>query len=193
MRERVGPAVEDLVRRLVVERVEIAPYDAAWPARFDDEERRLRATLPADVVGRIEHFGSTAVPGLDAKPIVDVLVEVASTEDARTRVVPILRAQGCDLLFRPTSGDDVPPWYWWAIRRDAAGRRTHHLHLVEPDDDEHWSRLRFRDLLRADPELAGRYAALKRRLAADGLDRVAYTVAKTAFIQDAMGRGGASR
>ena len=179
---RPGESQDDVLRRLDLDVVEIAPYDPAWPAAFRAERDRLRATLPHGLVGRIEHFGSTAVPGLAAKPVVDVLVEVASLDDAKARMVPVLVGQGCDYVWRPTTGDDGGPWYCWFIRRDAEGRRTHHIHAVEPHFP-HWERLLFRDWLIAHPDGAAEYAALKRALAqAHPDDRTAYTEGKTAFV-----------
>jgi GrpB-like predicted nucleotidyltransferase (UPF0157 family) len=175
-------SLEERVRRVVAEDVAIVAYDPAWPELFREEAGRLRACLPGELLGRIEHFGSTAVPGLDAKPIVDMLVEVTSLEETRRRIAPVLEAQGYDYFWRPTWGDDTPPFYAWFIRRDAAGRRTHHIHMVERDF-EHWDRLFFRDYLIERPDLAAEYAALKRRLAAEHPgDRVAYTRGKTEFV-----------
>jgi len=128
------PHNHDLEQRVawtVQEDVEIAPYDPRWPAMFEEEKEWLRAWLPSELIGRIEHFGSTAVPGLAAKPIVDMLVEVTSLEEVNQRVVPILESKGYDYFWRPTWGDDVPPWYAWFIRRNAEGVRTHHIHMVE--------------------------------------------------------------
>jgi GrpB-like predicted nucleotidyltransferase (UPF0157 family) len=173
---------EAKLRRVLREEVAVVDYDPAWPERFREEAEHLRSCLPRALVGRIEHFGSTAVPGLAAKPIVDMLVEVASLDAAKAEVVPILEAQGYDYFWRPTAGDDVPPFYAWFIKRDALGRRTHHIHMVEAHF-EHWDRLLFRDLLIERPDMARRYEALKRRLAAAyPLDRVAYARAKTDFI-----------
>ena len=175
------------IARVVAEEVELAPYDPAWPAMFRAEAAHLRACLPGDVIGRIEHFGSTAVPGLLAKPIIDMLVETPSLERARQVIPPILEAQGYDYFWRPTWGNDVGPFYCWFIKREAAGNRTHHIHVVEPHF-EHWQRLGFRDYLRAHPGTARAYAALKRNLAADyKTDRVAYTQAKGGFIRRVMG------
>ena len=172
-------SVEEVVR----ERVEIAPYDPAWPQRFREEAGHLRACLPADLIGRIEHFGSTAVPGLAAKPIVDMLVEVTDLAAARERIAPVLQSQGYDYFWRPTHGDDGPPWYAWFIKRDASGTRTHHIHMVEPGFSEHWDRLGFRDCLIEHPDLAREYESLKRALALRAADdRVAYTRDKSAFI-----------
>ncbi len=180
----------DRITRLVQEHVSIAPYDPAWPRAFAAEKAHLLASLPHDLIGRVEHFGSTAVPGLAAKPIIDMLVEVTDLEATRTRIVPILEGQGYEYLWRPTHGDDGPPFYAWFIKRDAiTAVRTHHIHMVEPSFAEHWRRLLFRDFLSAHPEVARDYEALKRRLAADHPnDRVAYTRGKTTFIETVMAR-----
>ena len=181
---------EDRIRRLVREEVGIAPSDPAWPRAFVAEKAHLLATLPNDLIRRIEHFGSTAVPGLAAKPIIDILVEVSDLDATRARIVPILEAQGYEYLWRPTHGDDGPPFYAWFIKRDAmTGVRTHHIHMVEASFAEHWRRLLFRDFLIAHPEVAREYEALKRRLAADHPnDRVAYTRGKSTFIESVTER-----
>jgi GrpB-like predicted nucleotidyltransferase (UPF0157 family) len=177
---------EEKLARVLKDPIEVVPYDPSWPSLFEEERRRLMECLPGEIVGRIEHFGSTAVPGLAAKPVIDMLVEVRSLEAARERIVPILEAQGYDYFWRPTSGDDTPPWYAWFIRRDGAGRRTHHIHMVEPGS-EHWNRLLFRDCLIARPDLAREYAELKGALARVGQDREAYSTAKAGFIERVVG------
>jgi GrpB-like predicted nucleotidyltransferase (UPF0157 family) len=176
------------VRRLMAEKVEIVPYDPEWPEMFRREAAHLRACLPPELIGRIEHFGSTAVPGLCAKPIIDMLVEVSSLAETKKRIVPILTAQGYDYLWRPTWGGDVPPFYAWFIKRDASGHRTHHIHMIEKDF-EHWDRLLFRDYLVAHPETAKAYGELKIRLARQfPVDRTAYTIGKNQFIAEVMAR-----
>ena len=176
--------LEQKIARVVKEEVAVVPYDPHWPEMFDEERRHLRACLPLDLVGRIEHFGSTAVPGLPAKPIVDILVEVSSLEEAKNRIVPVLEAQGYDYFWRPSWGDDTPPFYAWFIKRDDYGNRTHHIHMVE-SDFEHWDRLLFRDYLKEFPEASRQYAALKMGLAkAHHDDRVTYTDKKGAFIRE---------
>ena len=96
-------------------------------------------------------------PALAAKPVIDMLVEVTSLERTRTEVVPVLTVEGYDYFWRPTFGDDTPPWYAWFIKRDEAGVRTHHIHMVEADFP-HWERLLFRDFLIEHPEVAAEYA-----------------------------------
>jgi len=133
------------------------------------------------LIGRIEHFGSTAVPHLAAKPVIDILVEVTDLEETRRRIVPVLEAQGYDYFWRPSMFDG-PPFYAWFIKRNPGGVRTHHIHMVE-SHFEHWDRLLFRDFLIAHPQVAAEYQALKFHLAsAHPNDRVAYAKGKTEFI-----------
>ena len=170
------------IARVVQEHVTVVPYDPRWPVMFDEEKHHLLACLPKTIINRIAHFGSTAVPGMAAKPIVDMLVEVRSLDVARKTIPPILETQGYDYFWRPTWGDDTPPFYAWFIKRDAQGKRTHHIHMVEAHF-EHWDRLLFRDYLIEHPPVAKQYAQLKQRLSdTHGKDRVAYTNAKTDFI-----------
>ncbi len=175
---------EQRIQRVVREQVTIAPYDPAWPESFRQEKEHLLSCLPNDLIRRIEHFGSTAVPGLAAKPIVDLLVEVANLQATRVRIAPVLESQGYDYFWRPTHGDDGPPFYAWFIKRDPrTGARTHHIHMVKGHFTEHWDPLLFRDYLVEHPEVAREYEALKIHLAsASPLDRVAYTRGKTDFI-----------
>lgn len=175
-------SLEERIARVLRDKVEIVPYDPAWPGRFEEEKRFLLQTLPADIVRRIEHFGSTAVPGLEAKPVVDMLVEVASLEETKRRVVPALEALApYEYFWRPT-GVDSEPHYCWFIKRDFLGARTHHIHMVERGYPQ-WEALLFRDHLIAHPETAREYGELKRRLSkAHPGDRIAYTREKTAFI-----------
>ena len=175
---------EQRIERLVREEVAIEAYSPAWPESFLQEKRHLLSCLPRDLIGRVEHFGSTAVPGLAAKPIVDMLVEVTDLEATKDRIAPVLEAQGYEYLWRPTHGDDGPPFYAWFIKRDPKTRaRTHHIHMVERSFAQHWDRLFFRDFLIDHPDVARAYAALKASLAsASPNDRVAYTRGKTEFI-----------
>jgi GrpB-like predicted nucleotidyltransferase (UPF0157 family) len=174
------------IQHSVKEDVSIVPYDARWPELFRCEAQHLRSCIPSELIRRIDHFGSTAVPGLAAKPVIDLLVEVRSLRAARTEIAPILKSQGYDYFWRPTFGDDIPPWYAFFIRRDSRGIRTHHIHMITRRSvfQEHWDRLLFRDYLIAHPQIAKDYARLKTALAtAYPNDRVAYTKGKTEFIE----------
>lgn len=174
--------LEDRIKRVLQEEVSLVSYDPVWPRMFAEEKRHLLDCLPSHVILRIEHFGSTAIPGLAAKPIVDMLVEVSSLEETKARIAPVLEAQGYDYFWRATHGEDGPPFYGWFIRRNSAGVRTHHIHMVE-SDFEHWDRLLFRDYLIADPKTAKEYETLKLSLAREyPNDRIAYTEGKTEFV-----------
>lgn len=119
---------------------------------------------------------------MSAKPIIDILVEVTSLEETKMRIVPVLEAQGYDYFWRPTWGDDIPPFYAWFIKRNSQPNRSHHIHMVE-HDFEHWDRLLFRDYLIEFSDIAKEYVALKLRLAHEFQnERVAYTKGKTEFI-----------
>jgi len=170
------------INRVRQEPVSIVPSNPAWPRMFAEEKRHLLNCLPHELIRRIEHFGSTAIPNLAAKPIVDILVEVTSLEETKRSIVPILEVQGYDYFWRPTRGEDVPPFYAWFIKRDSTGKRTHHIHMVE-SDFEQWDRLLFRDYLIERPDIAKEYETLKLSLAHDyANDRIAYAEAKTEFI-----------
>jgi GrpB-like predicted nucleotidyltransferase (UPF0157 family) len=173
--------LEQRIARVLQEDVAVVPYDSRWPEMFRAEKAHLLACLPNGLIRRIEHFGSTAVPELAAKPIVDMLVEVTDLEATKTEFVPVLQAQGYDYFWRPAMFEG-PPFYAWFIKRDTAGARTHHIHMVERQF-EHWDRLLFRDYLIAHPAVAAEYQALKFYLAtACPNDRVAYTMGKTEFV-----------
>jgi GrpB-like predicted nucleotidyltransferase (UPF0157 family) len=158
------------------EPIQLAPADPEWPIRFEREREALEAAIGEWVEGGVHHVGSTAVPGLEAKPIIDILVGVADLEVARSCFGPL-----ADLgyLYAPY----LPAEMHWFCKPDPA-RRTHHLHLVPVGSRRYRDELAFRDLLRADPQLAADYAALKRSLAERHRDdREAYTDAKGAFIR----------
>lgn len=157
--------------------VEVVPYDPAWASRF--EEWRIRL---ADAIGpaarRIEHVGSTSVPGLAAKPIIDIQVSVDDPEDEASYVSAIER---CGLVLRSRE-----PGHRYF--RPPAGRgRDVHVHVCAVGSPWQRAHLLFRDYLRAHPAVRDAYAVLKRDLARHyAADRLAYTDAKSAFVLDAL-------
>ncbi|MBN1534529.1 MAG: GrpB family protein [Spirochaetes bacterium] len=180
--DTVPERLEARVARALREEIDIVPYDPLWPGMFVREKSHLLKILPAGLLYRIEHFGSTAVPGMAAKPVIDILAGVVSLEEAKRVAVPILESRGYEYFWRPSFGDHTPPYYAWFIKRDCRGIRTHHIHMVERDF-EHWERLLFRDYLAAFPEVARRYGELKQRLSREHpRDRAAYTEGKADFI-----------
>jgi GrpB-like predicted nucleotidyltransferase (UPF0157 family) len=172
---------EELLEILEREPITLVPHDPLWPQRFNEVEALLRRSLPADLWTRIAHIGSTAVPGLSGKPIVDVQVEVRSLDRVRQEVVPFLTELGYEHVWRPTMGEHAP-FYAWFIARNAKGERTVHIHMVEPDAASE-DRILFRDFLRKRSDAMQRYARLKSDLLeAHPKDRAAFTRGKTAFI-----------
>ncbi len=172
--DRRTAAAEDLAHAGMRDApIEIVEYKAAWPAAFQIERGRLAPLLSGT---EIHHFGSTAVPGLAAKPVIDMIVLVPDL-DAPVRALVECASYQFPRAFNATL----------THRRflcfPSASYRTHHLHLVD-ECEELERRLRFRDYLRADPALAGEYLALKCALAERYRDdREAYTEAKSEFIR----------
>jgi GrpB-like predicted nucleotidyltransferase (UPF0157 family) len=156
--------------------VVITPYDPDWPLRFEAERALLEAVLAAWLNGGIYHIGSTAIPGLAAKPIIDMMAGVRDLEEARAAFAPLLLHSYEYTPHRPgTHHFSKPAGPWWTY--------THGLHLTEPGSDLWRERLAFRDALRADPALATEYADLKVRLAKEnGTEIEGYTVSKRAFV-----------
>jgi GrpB-like predicted nucleotidyltransferase (UPF0157 family) len=165
--------------------VEIVEYDPAWVARFEQERERVTAVLSPWLAGEVEHIGSTAVPALAAKPVVDMLAPVRSLARAREAVDPLI-----DDGWVYWSEDPCAGYRLWFLRPRPEAR-THHLHVIEADDIHTRALLAFRDTLRADARLRQAYGDLKRRLAIRYPDnRNAYTNAKADFVSDVLRRSG---
>ena len=154
----------------------LSEYQPDWPAKFALEKEHLARLVGRWLHGSIEHIGSTAIPGLIAKPVIDVMFGVRSLDDSRP-VIDVLTRNGYE--YSPYKGDVM---HWFCKPSDAF--RTHHLHLVPYESPMWHERIRFRDLLLADPGVADEYAALKRELARRYRhDREAYTDEKWPFIK----------
>jgi GrpB-like predicted nucleotidyltransferase (UPF0157 family) len=163
-------------RRVTEGTVDVAPYDPSWPRRFEEERALLADVLAAWLAGPIEHVGSTAVPGLAAKPVVDIMAGVRSLKASRPAIDAVGAHGYCYFPYRTDS------MHWFCKPSPMA--RTHHLHLV-PFGSVLWTeRLAFRDYLRAHADVAAEYARLKRELAERyRFDREAYTDAKGPFVE----------
>lgn len=170
------PALQDDAR------IELVPYDDAWPERFKTEESLLQETLAPWLAGPLEHFGSTAVAGLAAKPIIDIMAPVRSLGDSEAAIAWVCSKAGyVHYPYMP----DVMHWFC----KPSPQHRTHHLHLV-PFGSVLWlERLAFRDALRRHPALAKAYEALKLDLARQfSTDRDAYTNAKAPFVKGVLSK-----
>jgi len=145
----------------------IADYDPRWPERFDRERALMLRTCGPDAFVAIEHVGSTSVPGLAAKPIIDIMPGLRSLDDA-PRLIPLLESIGYEYVpefERPNQFDEGMPFRRY-FRKDEAGVRAFHLHMVETSSEFWRDHLTFRDYLRDHPGDAAAYAQVKRELAA---------------------------
>ena len=169
---QAGPVLAETVSQLTPARV--VEYDPGWPAAFEAERADLARAFGETAV-EIEHVGSTAVPGLAAKPVLDVLVGLRSLELPEERIAAVER-----LGYEYVGEYGLPGRLFF---RKGGARRTHHVHAVEHGGD-HWHRhLAFRDFLRAHPAEAERYAAEKRRAAARDLTAPDYWEAKREHVE----------
>jgi len=159
-------------------KVQITDYSPVWREMFEGEKQLLAAVIKES--GSIEHIGSTAVVGLAAKPVIDILIGLRDFSTA-SEIVPRIEALG--YKYVPDYEDAMPERRYF--KRVSAGVSTHHIHMVETGG-EFWKRhLLFRDFLRANFDAADEYAALKKNLVAvEWKDKNDYTEAKTAFIKN---------
>jgi GrpB-like predicted nucleotidyltransferase (UPF0157 family) len=155
--------------------VEIVEYNPLWPAQFEREQGLVSEALAEWLVGEPEHIGSTAVPSLAAKPVIDIMAPVQSLAAS---VAAIAAAGRIGYVHFPYKQQVMH-----GFCKPSPAHRTHHLHLV-PLNSRLWQeRLAFRDVLRASASLRSEYQALKLKLAAEyRQDREAYTEAKAPFI-----------
>jgi len=156
--------------------IEVVAYDPLWPSKFEAERELLQTVLAPWLAGPIEHMGSTAIPGMPAKPVIDIMAAMDSLEASRPAINVLAQAGYVYYPYRP----DIMHWFC----KPSAAFRTHHLHLV-PSGSKRWVEcLAFRDAIRGDQALVAEYAALKKRLAQEfKFDREAYTEGKSPFVE----------
>lgn len=163
------------------DKVELVSYDDRWPILYESEAALLRAALPGQI-GSVVHIGSTAIVGMAAKPIIDLMVAVPSLR-APSLFCWSLRRFGYDLQAEDPLADRL------FFIRETEGIPTHHLSACEPASEFWGVHLAFRDRLRADPQLAAEYLELKRRLSKRySKNRASYTAGKESFIQAVLRR-----
>lgn len=169
------------------ERLEVHPHDPRMIEQAEIERARLAELLQPWLVSGVEHVGSTSVPGLAAKPIIDLMAQVRDLDAVVDEAGEQLEADGWHYVPAHLDGR---PWRRFFVKTDPSGQRRYaHLHLIEEGHPRWAQQLEFRDALRRDDELADTYANLKRRLTAEHPhDREAYSEAKAAFIIDALRR-----
>lgn len=163
------------------EAVVIVPYDASWPSKFEKEKDLLQKALGSWVTGGIHHIGSTAIEGLSAKPIIDILVGVESLEASRP-CIEILKQY--NYQYFPYKAESE---HWFC--KPSPEHRTHHLHIIATSHPDFKARLAFRDYLRSHVEERNAYEHLKLELAKQYRnDREAYTQAKALFVSEIVKR-----
>ncbi|MEA5598384.1 GrpB family protein [Rivularia sp. UHCC 0363] len=164
-----------------MDQIEIVDYNPDWANMFEREAESIRKAL-RNLIAEIQHIGSTAVPGLAAKPIIDIMVGVRCLADGQSTIKPLE-----DLGYVYWSNNPNSEKMFFVKGMPPYGeKRTHHVHVVEVDG-EFWQRRLFRDYLRIHPQEARRYETLKRDLAVRFRDdREAYTQGKTDYIREVM-------
>jgi GrpB-like predicted nucleotidyltransferase (UPF0157 family)/predicted kinase len=177
--DRSADEVAEAIWQNIREAVELIPYNPAWPDQFEVERARIAEAL-GDLATAIHHVGSTAIPGLDAKPIIDTMVVVRRLDDAAQCIAP-LQTLSYTFVDYPQNVDRR------FFRKGLP--RTHHLHIVAEGSQSLADHLGFRDALRADPALRQQYQELKRALAEDFKnDRAQYSERKGAFVERVLSK-----
>ncbi|NOY36307.1 MAG: GrpB family protein [Chlorobi bacterium] len=160
----------------------ISEPDPEWKKLFETEKKELKRILGQKAVVRIEHFGSTAVPNLAAKPTIDILVEIPGNEKTRNEIKQKMKSEGYHYIPR----EDCPPPYMMFVKGysdEGIKGPSYHIHMAEKEHNGLWDRLYFRDYLIKNKETAREYERIKRELAEKfKYDREAYTEGKTGFI-----------
>ena len=155
------------------------PHDSGWPRQFE-EERAVLETIFAGSQATIEHVGSTAVPGLGGKPVIDIMVGLPQLVEAENRTAP-LESAGYGYVREYEM--QLPDRRYF--RKPRSGPRVFHLHCVIEQSDFWMRHIAFRDYLRTHPESAAAYYELKLELATR-VKKEEYTEAKSPFIEDIL-------
>ncbi len=165
----------------------LAEPDPSWPERYEAEATRIVGALPPGLVDRIDHIGSTSVPGLPAKPYIDIQLSVTTIVPRAPYLGPLV---GLGYHWKPDGHDDAHEFF---SLDEGDGQRAVNLHVTLAGSDWERRHLAFRDALRADADTAAEYAALKRQLAEDHpRDIVRYVQGKSDFIRSVEERASAA-
>ena len=163
----------------------LSEYNPVWPMWYADEKKNLERLIGKDNIARISHFGSTSVPGLTAKPTVDILLEIAESAKIESLITALPVNEYICLRWQTMESPDLV-LFLKGYTDTGFAEEVFHIHVRNPGD---WDELYFRDYLIAHPETAAEYAALKRRLFKDyEHDRDGYTAAKRDFIKEYTAR-----
>ncbi|MFW5653622.1 MAG: GrpB family protein [Planctomycetota bacterium] len=188
-RRDVARRHDDRSAMLGLEPVVLLDWTTRWPVAFRELQDELQRALGSDGhLTSIEHIGSTAVPGLPAKPVIDILIGVRQIDRVVDEWVAPLASHGFRYISRH---EEQLPERRFFVRRARGEMLQAHLHIVEPTTEFWRTHLQFRDILRANPTLRNLYAATKIRFAREFRnDRAAYTDAKGPVIRQILATGG---
>lgn len=166
---------------LAKDHIEIVSYNTEWPNQAETEIAKLRVSLPSSSIIDIQHVGSTAIPGLSSKPIIDIQIAVKSLAEMKMIAVPILQKLGYEYW---EDNPDPERMFFVKGMPPFGEKRTHHVHMVETSS-KHWQgKILFRDYLISHPKAAEEYQQLKNKLAQQHTyDREQYTDAKGEFVK----------
>ena len=183
--EKAGKSLENLTTEELGKLfpIKIVQYDKKWKDVFKTEAELIRKTLGQDIALRIEHFGSTAIEGLSAKPTIDILVEIPPlTDELKTEVVEKMKDIGYHFIWRT---DEKIPYMHFVKGYTIKGFKGNIFHIHMGDKTHSlWDRICFRDYLRQNKKVAKEYESLKISLAEKfKFDREAYTNAKSEFVK----------
>lgn len=159
----------------------LAEPDPNWKQLFEEEKKELNKIVGENVL-RIEHFGSTAIPNIQAKPTIDILVEIPNDAQIKAEIVHKMKSRNYYFILR---NDRRPPYIMFIKGISAKGVKgqTYHIHMAEKEHSDLWDRLYFRDFLIANPKVAQEYESLKEELAKKYRnDRDKYTEGKAGFV-----------
>ena len=182
--EHWAMTVEDYIKNdsevLKKDHVDIVPYNSEWPSMANAEISKLQAVLPLNKIIDIQHVGSTAIPEISAKPIIDIQIAVSSLEEMKVIAIPELQKLGYEYWFE---NPDPKKMFFVKGMPPFGNKRTHHVHIFEYDSD-HWrNKIIFRDYLLSHAEAVKEYEALKNKLAKKHFhDREKYTDEKLDFV-----------
>jgi GrpB-like predicted nucleotidyltransferase (UPF0157 family) len=170
------------------DKIEIVPYNPHWPKAAEEEISLIKKVLPYNWIVDIQHIGSTAIPGLAAKPIIDIYVGVTSIQEAQQQAIKLIEELGYQFW---TDNPNKEKMFFVKGMPPFGTGRTHHIHIVEHDSNYWRARILFRNYLRSHVEEVQEYEQLKRKLMQEySLDREAYTDAKAEFITAVLKKAG---
>ncbi|HVS94047.1 MAG TPA: GrpB family protein [Mucilaginibacter sp.] len=163
--------------------IEISLYNTQWPQLFEKEKKLITDTLQAGMFSRIEHFGSTSVPGLSSKDTIDILMEVDFEEEKNQKLINLMKSLSYEFNWQ-NEGPRPHMVFVKGYNISSPKEQTYHIH-AGPKDHPVWDRILFRDYLIKHPETAREYEQLKLKLAEEFKhERVAYRIVKTEFVNE---------